>query len=292
MAAIPRSLVFSRVQYTKYTLYNSMQYTIRTASTSTVRPAGPSTTHSPHEARFTPTIPDYEFEYGRTKMRSAQHKRTPTPHVEEEFKNPFLVFLAEKYDLVKQVHPAMTVTGIVERLCDMWKHMDGVEKLPYVEFYNQGKIHHSDYKAFLSAGEMAELKHEEIKSERILINKMDALGRQLIELKGDQPSPPPSAFMLFSNEYMAKVEGTFHEKMQAAADKWEKMEESERKSYQNEVFALRDKYAKDLSDWEESTLEDGRMQQILFIEEEINTLRELEEYIFRTRVSDWFRPRE
>ena len=227
---------------------------------------------------------------------AASHHRRHSPNlynIDEPLKNPFLVYLNERYDVVKQLHPNMTITDIVTRLSDNWQCMTAEERKPFIEHFlvSQTGEHvptRADYKSFLTAEEVRAIREEELYRERVLINKIETLNRKLCELKEDQPVPPPAAFHIFSRAYIKGVKGSLDEKVQAAAVAWEEMAEGEKKGFQDEVYVMRNKYAKEMADWEETILEDGRMQEILALEEEINTLRELEETISRARVADWF----
>ena len=227
---------------------------------------------------------------------ASRHHRSHSPNlynIVEPLKNPFLVYLNERYDVVKQLHPNMTITDIVTRLSDNWQCMTAEERKPFIEHFlvSQTGEHvptRADYKSFLTAEEVRAIREEELYRERVLINKIETLNRKLCELKEDQPVPPPAAFHIFSRAYIKGVKGSLDEKVQAAAVAWEEMAEGEKKGFQDEVYVMRNKYAKEMADWEETILEDGRMQEILALEEEINTLRELEETISRARVADWF----
>ncbi|XP_025103306.1 transcription factor A, mitochondrial-like isoform X3 [Pomacea canaliculata] len=172
---------------------------------------------------------------------------------------PFVMFMNEKLSKIRQNNPGASISKISKIASQLWKEQVPEGKSAYKllahEEYQDYKRKYLVFLDGLSEQEKAQL-HDD---ERAKMEFHERL-RDKQELRDlGKPKKPPNGYMVFVRSSLHARGGvSVNQFCKHLADHWRNMSKEEKEIYEKDARVEREKYKKELEEWEQKMIEIGR----------------------------------
>ncbi|PVD27936.1 hypothetical protein C0Q70_10512 [Pomacea canaliculata] len=163
---------------------------------------------------------------------------------------PFVKFLKEKISEIKMNDPGISPSEINKTASRMWRQLGPEGQRTY---RLQSREEYVDYKKknsqYLGEEQAAQLDKS---AENVSIRKLKRKHEMRILGK---PKQPPTAYQMFMRSSWLEQDGSsVAQKSKVLAANWHNMPEEEKKKYEEDARLEKDKYLKELKEWEEQMM--------------------------------------
>jgi hypothetical protein len=188
--------------------------------------------------------------------------------------NAYLLFMQDNIEKVRRENPKLKlVSELMPIISKQWNALPETSKKPYIENYLSSVEEYRKQVDALPREKVEGLKME--KSEKLFEKKIRKVRLEMKTLMKDRPARP-KPFSMFVQDTMNQLTGPQTEKMKAAGAAWKILPDTRKAVYTARFEGNMEVYKKQMLEWEEKFLKDGRKDKLDSLKAEYTKLKRRE----------------